>query len=174
MINKDELLFVVDENNNPIAPKPRHEVHANGYWHRVTHIWIVNDKKEIFCQKRSLLKDTSPGKWEPFFGGHMSPNMEYLDGAKIEVKEEVGLDIVENNLKFWKIYKNDKAKEFMGVYIYFWNGKAEDIVFEKEEIDQVKWVTFTEVAEHVLDETDNNWSKIGYEKELFEYININI
>lgn len=34
MINKDELLFVVDENNNPVEPKPRKKVHTKGYWHR--------------------------------------------------------------------------------------------------------------------------------------------
>ncbi|HXS15141.1 MAG TPA: NUDIX domain-containing protein, partial [Candidatus Saccharimonadales bacterium] len=85
MIKKDELLFTVDENNLLQEPKPRNEVHANGYWHRTAHIWIFNDKKEILCQKRSLLKDMNPGKWEPFFGGHMAPQEEYIDNALLEL-----------------------------------------------------------------------------------------
>jgi isopentenyldiphosphate isomerase len=168
MINKDELLFTVDENNNPIEPRPRQEVHAKGIWHRVTHVWIVNDKKELLCQKRSLLKDSSPGKWESFFGGHMSPNMEYLDGAKVEIKEEVGLDVDGTNLKLWKIFKNDLGHEFQGIFVYIWSGDIKDIVFEKEEIDQVKLLPLDEVSKLVLDPSENNWTKQGYEKELFE------
>ena len=170
MINKEELLFVVDENNNPIAPKPRHQVHANGYWHRVAHIWVINLKRKVLCQKRSLLKDTNPGRWEPFFGGHIAPDIEYLGGAKIEIREELGIDLDEKNLKFWKVFKNQSAYEFQGIYIYIWNGRSEDIVFEKEEIDQVIWVSLAEVSKNVLEELNNNWSKMGYEKELLEFI----
>jgi len=173
MINKDELLFVVDENNNPVAPKPRQEVHANGYWHRVAHIWIINNKKEFLCEKRSLLKDMFPGYWEPSFGGHMAPNVEYLDCAKSELKEEIGIDMVDAKLKFWKVYKSDIYKEFMAIYIYKWDGDINDIIMEKEEVTEISWIPFNDVYNFVLDGKDNGWVKKGYEKELFEFIQNN-
>lgn len=170
MINKDELLFVVDKNNNPIDPKPRHEVHQNGYWHRISHVWIINSKSEILCQKRSLLKDKAPGKWEPFFGGHLNPEIEYLGGAKVEIKEELGINLIDKDLNLWKIFKNIHGKEFQGVFVYKWDGDIDSIKFEVEEIDQIKWVPFEDVSKFVLNEAENNWSKMGYEKELLGFI----
>ena len=66
MINKDELLFAVDENNKPIEPMPRAKAHTEGVWHRNAHIWIVNPNREVLVHKRSMLKDSNPGKWEAF------------------------------------------------------------------------------------------------------------
>jgi isopentenyl-diphosphate Delta-isomerase len=119
VINKDEMLFVVDKNNNPLEPKPRSEVHSKGYWHRTAHVWILNFKNQLLCQKRSLLKDSNPGFWEPFFGGHLAPGVEYLDGAIEELNEELGLNIKKDQLKLFKIYKEqgDKPSEFQGVFL---------------------------------------------------------
>lgn len=117
MINNEELLFCVDENNNPIDPKPRNLVHATGIWHRTSHIWIVNDKKEILCQRRSLLKDKAPGLWEGFFGGHIPPQVSYLDHALTELEEEVGLKVSKQDLKEVFVYKLDRGCEFVGVFV---------------------------------------------------------
>jgi len=170
MVNKDELLLVVDENNNPISSKPRYEVHSNGYWHRVSHIWIVNNKKEFLCQKRSLLKDKAPGAWEAFFGGHVSPRMEYIDCAITEIKEELGLSLDDKNLHFWKIFKNKPANEFQGVFVYRWDGDIDSIKFEVEEMDQIKWFDFEEIKKLLLSSEDNNWTKMGYTKDLLNFI----
>jgi isopentenyl-diphosphate Delta-isomerase len=170
MINKDELLDVVDENNNLIEPKPRHVVHSQGLWHRVSHIWIYNFQKQLLCQKRSLLKDSAPGKMEPFFGGHLQVGIEYLDGAKRELNEELGLEFKENDLKLWKIFKNERGKEYQGVFVCHWEGNPNDLVFEKEEIDQVKWVFVDEVGKVVLRDKNTDWSYMGYEEELLPYI----
>lgn len=101
MIKKDELLFTVDEFNNPVEPMPRNEVHSKGIWHRTTQIWIINDRKQILCQRRSLLKDSNPGKWEAFWGGHLAPNQEYVDCALQELREELGISVSKSDLNFF-------------------------------------------------------------------------
>jgi isopentenyldiphosphate isomerase len=123
----------------------------------------------LLCQRRSLLKDSAPGKWEPFFGGHLQPGIEYLEGARTEVSEELGIKFNENDLQLWKIVKSDRGREFQGVFICNWNGKSEDLVFEKEEIDQLKWVPLSDVEKIVLVDTNPDWSYMGYENELFPY-----
>lgn len=170
MINHNELLLVVDENNNPLGPKPRHEVHSQHLWHRVSHVWIYNSQKQLLCQKRSLLKDSAPGKMEPFFGGHLQIGVEYLAGAKTELGEELGLEFAENDLQLWQIFKNDRGHEFQGVFICHWEGDANSLVFEAAEIDQVKWVDFAKVKMQVLQDKNPDWSSMGYEAELFPYI----
>lgn len=170
MIDSSELLFVVDENNNPIAPKPRSEVHKDGYWHRTSHIIVFNNKKQILCHKRSLVKDTSPGNWDPYFGGHLAPGVSYVDGAIEELKEEVGLIAKAQELKLWKIYQNKTNVEFQGVYIYIWNGDVKTLKFEKDEIDEVAWYAIDEVRSNSLIEKKDKWSKIEYLKDLLEWL----
>ena len=170
MINKNELLFVVNADNNPSEPKPRHEVHSNGYWHRVSHIWIINSRKEILCQKRSLLKDMNPGKWEPFFGGHMGPNEAYIANAKNELQEELGITVEEKDLQQFMIYKNVHSNEFQGIHYFFWNGDIVSLQLEKEEVDEVKWMSIKDLYETVVTKQDKNWSIMGYEKELLDHL----
>lgn len=168
MIKKDELLFIVDELNNPIEPKPRNDVHSKGIWHRTTQIWIINDKKQILCQRRSLLKDTNPGKWEAFFGGHLAPKQEYLDCASQELAEELGITVPKNELHFFQVHKFPPDKEFQGVFYTRWNGDASSLQLEEEEVDQVKWVDLLKIRELIVEKKDDNWTKWGYERELLK------
>ena len=166
MIIKKELLFTVDESNNPIEPMPRDIVHGNSIWHRTNQIWIINDKKQILCQKRSLLKDMNPGKWEALFGGHIKAGQDYVDNALDELREELGLVVEKNDLHFFTIHKSFEHKEFEGIYYLKWNGNLNDLHLETEEVDQVKWFEIKELLEVIVNKKSENWSKFGYEEEL--------
>ncbi len=170
MIDKKELLFVVDENNNPLEPKPRDEVHTKGYWHRNSHVRIINSKKEILCQKRSMRKDSNPGYWEAFFGGHLAPDEDYLDGAVNEVNEELNLNISKDDLLPFKINKSEIDKEFQSIYRLTWGGEITKINFDKEETDQLKWTSLTDLKEILLKKKDPEWTMIGYEKEVLAWL----
>ena len=113
MIDPKELLFTVDDENNPIQPEARDLVHSKGIWHRTSHIWIVNDDGAVLCQQRSLSKDSNPGLWEPFFGGHLPPNTSYEQGAVDELKEELGISINKSDLALFSIYKADDGKMYV-------------------------------------------------------------
>lgn len=169
MINNEELLFCVDENNNPIEPKPRNLVHASGIWHRTSHVWVVNNKKEILCQRRSLLKDKAPGLWEGFFGGHIPPQVSYLDHALTEIQEEVSLKVSKEDLKEAFIHKLESGKEFVGVFILNWSGDETKLKLEPDEVDQVKWFSKEDLKDN-LEAKDGKWSIMGYEEKLFEII----
>jgi len=95
MINSEELLYVVDENNHFLGPQIRSIAHQNRLWHRTTGIWVINNKGQILCQKRSFKKDIKPGFWEAFFGGHLAPGEDYLHNAVQESSEELGITISE-------------------------------------------------------------------------------
>ncbi len=79
MINNKELLFVVDENNQPQQPLPRNVVHKNSLWHRTAAVWVINRNGKILCQKRSLKKDVKPGMWEAFMWVQKPWDEEVLD-----------------------------------------------------------------------------------------------
>lgn len=169
MINNEELLYCVDEDNNPIEPKPRSLVHATGIWHRTSHIWIVNDEKEILCQRRSLLKDKAPGLWEGFFGGHIPPQVSYLDHALTELEEEVGLKVSKEDLKEAFIHKLESGKEFVGVFVLNWSGDETKLKLEPDEVERVKWFSKEDLKNN-LEAKDGKWNAMGYEDKLFDLI----
>lgn len=170
MINNQELLFIVDENNQPLKPRLRSFAHKNKLWHRTSGIWVINKNKKVLCQKRSLKKDTNPGLWEAFFGGHLAPGEEYLHNAVQELNEELGLNLSEDNLIPYKILKSDKPnhKEFQGIYALILN--QNQFNFEEDEIDQLKWVSLDEIKNILVVRKEANWIKKPWDKEVLKWL----
>jgi|SRR3989344_9336659 len=171
MINKDELVFTVDENNNPVEPEKRSFVHKNGLWHRTSGVWVINRKEQILCQKRSLKKDVKPGMWEAFFGGHLAPNEDYKDNAANEVREELGIKINKESIIPYKVLKSDKPthKEFQYVCALILE-KLENFDFEKDEIDEIMWRNPEEVREILLVKNDPHWVHKPWDKEVLNWL----
>ena len=165
MINGDELLFVVGNNNKPLQAKSRNETHAKRLWHRCSHIWVINSKKQILCQKRTMLKDVNPGKWEANFGGHVKGGEDYIDNAIIELKEEIGLDRNKKDMIFFKVYKHTRDREFQGIFYTNWNGSINKLKLEKEEVEEVKWVDIVNLQK-IFEEKNKSWTHHDYGEEL--------
>lgn len=165
----NELFFVVDDNDTPLTPLPRKNVHGHGIWHRTAHIWIVNKRGEVLCEQRSKMKELSPGKWNSSFGGHLAPGETYLEGARRELNEELGLEFTSDAFKLWKIYKNNDPlnsnNEFQGVFIVRWNGDIDKLLLQDGEVERVAWYRVDEIKKMLLD--DPHWIKEkGYKIEL--------
>ena len=174
MINSAEELFVVDENDQPIKPLKRSEVHSTGAWHRVAHIWVHDGEGNILCQRRSLLKDTNPGFWEGFFGGHIAAGVQPQHGALQEVKEELGIDLEPNELdfefKFQYFSPNNKNNEFLYVYLFIWNGDINCLELEADEVAEVVWNSAENVVDGVAGGLDTKWTQFGYEGRIMDKV----
>ncbi|MCL5016518.1 MAG: NUDIX domain-containing protein [Patescibacteria group bacterium] len=168
MINKDELLFVVDESNQPLPARPREEVHKDEHWHRNSNVWIVNSRGQVLCQQRSFKKDSSPGFWEPFFGGHVLAGDGYKETAIKECGEELGLEMKEEELFFIAVHKIRHTKEFVSVYMMEWNGEVDAIRYEKDEINQLRWIDIGELKKVLIEENGPNWTRSGFEREIID------
>jgi 16S rRNA (adenine1518-N6/adenine1519-N6)-dimethyltransferase len=87
----EEIFDVVDDRNRPIAQKTRHEVHRDSLCHRAVHIFALSRRGDrILLQKRGLLKDKAPGKWDSSAAGHLDAGEDYLTAAQREIVEELG------------------------------------------------------------------------------------
>ncbi len=168
MIIPNELVFAVDDQDNPIAPLPREYVHQHSIWHRISHVWIINNQKQILCQKRSVKKDTNPGKWEAFFGGHVGAGESYEENAVKEVHEETGLSFETNDLHFFTKGKSMTAKHFQSAFYVIWNGSIENVHIEQDEVEKVEWKDITELEQILFLGQDINWVHVLYEKEIIE------
>lgn len=165
----DELFLVVDENDIPLTPLPRKEVHGHGVWHRTAHIWVINKNNEILCEQRSKMKELCPGQWNPSFGGHLSPGEAYIEGAMRELYEELGLKLSSDMFTLWKIYKNqdplNSNNEFQAVFTIRWDGAITDLVLQADELEAVAWHSVEHIKESLLNDAD--WIKEkGYKLDL--------
>lgn len=91
------LIDVVDENDEIVDSKSRNEVHRLGLLHREVHVWMFDDDKNLFFQKRGLHRP-SAGLLDATVGGHVNKGESYEEAAIRETKEETGLDITTKNL----------------------------------------------------------------------------
>ena len=66
-----EMLAVVDDDDVVVGEERRDVIHRDGLKHRAVHIFVLNQKGEIFLQKRSRLKDKCPGLWDSSAAGHV-------------------------------------------------------------------------------------------------------
>lgn len=92
---QDELFDILDADGKPTGvAKPRGEVHRDGDWHRGLHIWVYGFEPDgtafMLFQRRSMTKDTWPGKLDVAVGGHYRAGETLFETLR-ETEEEIGL-----------------------------------------------------------------------------------
>jgi len=144
----DELFPIVDEEGNEISRALRSVCH-NGkskLLHPVVHMHLLNDRGELFLQKRAMTKDLLPGYWDTSVGGHMSPGESPEEALKRETLEELGLK--EFICKFIKkyIWESPREKEL----VYSFKGISENYpLINKDEIDDGRFWSIEEIRENL-------------------------
>jgi 16S rRNA (adenine1518-N6/adenine1519-N6)-dimethyltransferase len=88
----DEMFCVVDSQDRVIGAEARDYVHVNNLRHRAIHVLVLNQRGEIFLQRRSIWKDTHPGRWDSSTSGHVDAGESYEEAARRELREEIGVD----------------------------------------------------------------------------------
>lgn len=93
MAAAEEWFDVVNERDEVVRRATRREVHATGLWHRAVHILVFDASGRVFLQKRSMLKDLSPGLWDSSCSGHLDAGEDYDAAAVRELGEEIGVKL---------------------------------------------------------------------------------
>ena len=86
-----ERFPVVDEKDHVLRLAPQGEVHGNNLRHRAVHLFIFNQRGDLFLQKRSRWKDRHPLLWDSSAAGHVEETEEYDETAARELVEELGV-----------------------------------------------------------------------------------
>lgn len=177
----EELIDVLDENGVKTGEVlTRKEVHKRGLWHRAIAVAIINEQNEILIQQRSLKKEKNAGMWDISVAGHISSGQDTLSAASREINEEVSVnlgfnvDIKEFRYMFSyrkeEIFKEDFIeRQFYDFFVLRKNGlKAEDIKIQESEVEQMKFVSISELNEMI--ENNELVERTPVYKELMNYI----
>jgi isopentenyldiphosphate isomerase len=133
------LLDVIDENDQIIDARPRHEIHSLGLMHREIHVFMFDSEKNVFFQKKGLHK-AHAGLLDATVAGHVNKGEDYLEAAVRETEEETGNVISPADLillekkKVSHIVPNlgGTANNFIR-YIYIYNKAINDKMIKREE-----------------------------------------
>jgi isopentenyl-diphosphate Delta-isomerase len=143
----EEIFDVVNDHDEVIDQKPRREVHRLGLKHRAVHIIVTNAKGDVFMQKRSLSKDSSPGLWDTSAAGHVDSGETYDTCSIRELREEIGLSITQPPRRLCYIKAcQETAQEFVWVYHTVSEGP---FVLHPEEIETGEWFTTKHLEEWI-------------------------
>ena len=88
-------------------------------------VFIQNDKDEFLIQKRVAKKD---GKWATT-GGHPVSGKTSKQGIITEIKEELGIKVIENNITLFKTIKTED--DFVDIYYLKENINIDKIKIQK-------------------------------------------
>ena len=105
----NEILDVVDASDRVTGQAPRNEVHAHKLRHRAVHIFLFNERTELFIQKRAAGKDTFPRRYDSSASGHVASGETYDACALRELREELGLKVTRSRLQ--KHFKIESCEE---------------------------------------------------------------
>ena len=150
-MNAEELFPIVDENGNVIDAATRKECHSGSkLLHPVVHLHILNETKDaLYMQKRSMLKDIQPGKWDTAVGGHVDLGENVNMALMREAKEELGLtDFTPSHVVSY-VFESEIERELVNTFSTVVNQNEVKIVIDPEEISEGRFWTFAEIKENI-------------------------
>jgi isopentenyldiphosphate isomerase len=99
---RELLTLVTDDDATVLGPVERGLVHGNpALIHRSAHVLVIHPEAgTLLLQKRSPLKDTSPGLWDVSVGGHVTFGQSYEEAVVRETEEELGIRVKAEDLEY--------------------------------------------------------------------------
>lgn len=113
----------------------------DGEYRISAHIWIINKTNELLIQQRVGTAKKFPHMWSQT-GGGVLVNESSKETVKRESKEELNLEIDENEIYYIGSYV--RKKDIVDVWLVKKEIEIEKLKLEPSEVENVKLVTFEE------------------------------
>lgn len=145
----DEIFDIYTRDGKYLWTAPKAVCHSEnpGFYHKPVRIWIINSKNEILVQKRAATKKDDPNKRDMPSAGHVLAGERIVDGAIREVYEELGAKTKETDYKFICECIIDETREIAQIYLLKLDLNIDEFKLQKEEVTEVKWLTYNDFKE---------------------------
>ena len=140
----DELLTqVTDDDSAVLGPISRRLCHGNpALIHRSVHVLVLSPAGRVLLQKRSMRKDTQPGKWDTSVAGHVGFGQSYEEAARREAEEELGLKLGKLAFLYSSRIRNTVESENIRTFLHVTAGPFQP---STEEIDEIRFWSRAEI-----------------------------
>lgn len=145
----------------------REECHRKGLWHRAVYGFIIDENKNVLLQKRSANKKLWPNMWDVTAGGHVNSGEFGRQALIREVKEELGIDIKDDEIKYLvgstsvNIQGDIINKHYNECYLITKNVNVSDIKLQLEEVSEVKYFSKEKLLDRISDNYKGLTDKTG-------------
>jgi len=162
-----ELFDVVDAEDRVLRTEERAVVHRKKLMHRAIHVFVFNSNGQLYLQRRSMSKDTAPGKWVSSCSGHVDAGEDYDTAVRRELGEEIGLYLP------WElkpVFKEAPCKQTGYEFVWVYECRAEGpFVLDPEEVSEGQWIDLDALANWLEEHPrDFAWSFSYLWKKYFE------
>jgi isopentenyldiphosphate isomerase len=142
----DELVEVVDPSGAVVEVVTRARMRAEHLRHRAVFVAVESSDGRVLVHRRSEDKDVWPGWWDLAVGGVVAAGEPWLDAARRELAEEVGLHGVDPELLSSGRYEDEVVRLVARVYRVVHDGP---FTFADGEVLEARFVTRVELDELV-------------------------
>ncbi|MEC3908569.1 NUDIX domain-containing protein [Tamlana sp. 2201CG12-4] len=174
----DELIDITDKHGNLLGKSElKSVVHLKGYYHHTSHVWFYTKNGEVLLSQRSAKKSICPLLWDVSVAGHIDSGETAKQAAIRETKEEIDLNIQENDLykigvfECFQSYNNGIIdNEFHNTFISELKIPLSQLTPQHEEVEALKLITLDEFASLILNIAANNNHLVSSNKSYYEFV----
>jgi len=146
-------VVIVDDQDREIGTAPLADVWQKGTYHRISRVMVEDGKGRVLLQKRAMHMHLYPGCWDNSAAGHVDEGDTYLEAAKRELAEELGITGVPLE-EMWRYrtngtYEDRILNRFNAVYRAVVD-PGTPIRVQVDEVDSVKWFTVAEIKDMIV------------------------
>jgi isopentenyldiphosphate isomerase len=155
----DELLDVVDEDDRVVGQATRREVRARRLLHRFSSILCLDSAGRLYVHRRTDDKDVYPGMYDTAAGGVLAAGETYLEAARRELAEELGVAGPEPRFLFRHRYRGPENPSWSALFEVTWDGPV------RPQASEIAWGSFLTMEE--LDARLQEWPFVPDGLEIF-------
>ncbi|MFS4468115.1 NUDIX hydrolase [Maribacter sp. 2210JD10-5] len=173
----DELIDILDSEGNPLGKTAmKSEVHKMGWFHRTVHIWFHTSDGRVLLQQRGKNKDAHPLLWDVSVAGHVSAGEPIETAALREVEEEIGLEILTNDLYKIGVFKSIQKHherfidhEFHHTFLCELKMPLEKLTKQESEVASLKLIPLSTFKSN-LEDKKRSVTYVPHEKRYYKTI----
>lgn len=168
MLEKLEVYNREKQKTGKIVERQRGIKLQEGEYIIAVQCWIINTNGEILLTQRKLNK-IHGGKWEPT-GGLIRSGETSFQGIKRELTEEIGLNVVDEDIVLAKeiIEEREDINFLRDIYVIKKDINLNELYFNDGEVINSKYVTIKEFSNMIENGESFEW--LNYFIELYEHI----
>lgn len=158
----DKNVIWVDENDKVLGEVSLVKAHQEGLLHRISAVYLTNDNSQILIQKRT------DGKLDHSAAGHVDAGESYLEAAKRELREELGVNGVDLQ-EIGDCSSNENGKKIRHRFKVF-ICKSNPGKLDPNEVKEVFWANPIEIWDDMKSDKDDKKYCGGFKVTLELYL----
>jgi len=147
---------IVNEQDEIIGHKERDDLTSEDIG-RASGVWFVNSKGEVLLAQRAAVKKFNPLIWGVSAAGMVDEGESYAENIIREVREELGITIREDELipGAHRLIRRSAHVYFYQSYYLKQDIAIEDVVLQKEEVENVRWISIPDLKKWVAEKPED-------------------